>query len=785
MSQNRNQERAWWVAALLVLAVLAVYLPVVELDFINLDDDDYVTANPQVRQGLTGGAVRWAFTRCHAANWHPLTWLSHMLDCQIYGLRPAGHHATNALFHAANALLLFLWLRSLTGAFWRSLLVAALFAVHPLRVESVAWVAERKDVLSAFFGLLSLWAYTAYASRRRAREPERAGAAPAGGGAGGVKGAALVCYLLSVGCLALGLMSKPMLVTWPLVMLLLDYWPLGRIGKWNAPRGGAAVFGRRRWVGLLVEKAPFFALSAASCGVTVWAQKAGGALVELQSLPLGARLENAVGGYGRYLGKLVWPADLIVHYDSPAFASAAALAAALGALAAATLLAWGQRKKRPYLLMGWLWYLGMLVPVIGLVQVGSQTIADRYTYLPTVGLLIIAAWGAGELAGAGRRRRWVVAGAAAAALIACARATGAQLLYWQNSETLFRHTLACARSNWLAWNNLGAFLAGQRALRPAELCYRVALEIRPQSEVSWRNLGGVLRDQNRNEEAIAVYEAALRQDSRFVTVRNGLATALAASGRLAEARAQCREAARLDPAAAEPYSNLGALLARERQWDEAAAAFRQALARDPVMSEARCGLGGVLANQGHYEEAVRELAGLLRLQPTNTAARLQLAGVWLVRDRLDEAQREYAEVLRHDPRNATAHYRLAQLLLQRHDPRGAIEHYRAALAARPGYGEALNNLAWTLATHPDPQFRDGPEAVRLAERAVRLTDQRQALMWGTLAAACAEAGRFPEAVAAAERARDLAEKANDADAAAFNARMRELFRAGQPYREAP
>lgn len=799
MPQNRNREHTWLVSTLLVLAVLGVYLPVVELDFINLDDDDYVTANPQVQQGVTGSALRWAFTRCHAANWHPLTWLSHMLDCQFYGLNPAGHHFTNVLFHAANTVLLFLWLRSLTGAFWRGALVAALFALHPLRVESVAWVAERKDVLSAFFGLLALWAYTAYATRRPPRGRESASAARSGVGgpqtldpepraaddAAIFNLPASACYLLSLGCLALGLMSKPMLVTWPFVMLLLDYWPLGRFKERGVRGGEPAAPAQRRWIGLLTEKIPFLVLSAAASVVTVWAQKAGGAVVELQALPLGSRLVNAVSGYCRYLWKLVWPTDLVVLYNSPGLQSAGALVTALVLLAAVMLLALWQRKRRPYLLAGWLWYLGMLVPVIGLVQVGSQTMADRYTYLPAIGLFIILAWGAGELAEVGPRLRWGVVSVATAALTGCACATGSQLVHWQNSETLFRHTLACTENNWLAWNNLGAFLAEQRALRQAELCYRAAIEIGPSSEVSWRNLGITLRDLNRNEEAIETYETALRRDPRFVTVRNNLATALAASGRLAEAQAHCREAARLDPGSAEPHSNLGALLAREGKWDEAAAAFRQALARDPGLSEARCGLSGVLAKQGRYEEAVRELAGLLKLQPTNAAARLQLAGVLVTQGKLDPALGEYSEVLRASPRDATAHYRMALALAQQQDTRRAIEHYRAALAARPGFVDALNNLAWTLATHPDPQFRNGVEAVLLAERACRLTDHRQALMVGTLAAAYAEAGRFPEAVAAAERAKALAEKANDQDAAATNARLLELYRSSQPYRDTP
>lgn len=561
-----------------------------------------------------------------------------------------------------------------------------------------------------------------------------------------------------------------MLVTLPFVLLLLDYWPLQRLRASTILR-------------LVVEKAPFFLIAAVSSVVTFVVQEKGDAMVT--ALTLDARVANALVAYLRYLGKVLWPQNLAVFYPHPGqwpawqVAASAALLLAIGAIVIRL------ARKRPYLAVGWLWFCGMLVPVIGLVQVGSQSMADRYTYLPAVGLFIMIAWGAAEIAANRPGGRLALGVAGAAALAACALTTERQLRHWQNTESLFRHAIRVTRDNFVAWNNLGGCLAEQLQLREAERCYRASIDIMPSSEEAWANLGITLKDLKRNDEAIAVYEAALRIDRGFVGVHNNLSKALAAAGRLEEAQAHCREAARLDPRSAEPHNNLGALLTREGKWDEAIAAFRQALVLDPGMSEARCGLGGALAKQGRYDEAVGELSGLLKLQPTNAAARLQLAGVLVTQGKTDQAVAEYSEVLRARPNDPDAHHRLALALIQQRDTAKAITHYRAALAARPNFADALNNLAWILATHPNPQFRDGKEALSLAERACRLTDRRQAALVGTLGAACAESGRFADATAAAEEAITLAEKANDKETADMNRKLAELYRSGQPYRDTP
>ena len=813
MPQNRNLEHPCLVSALLVLAVLAVYLPVIGLNFLTFDDDCYVTRNPQVVGGLTWAGLRWAFTHAHCANWHPLTWLSHMLDCQLYGLNPAGHHLTNLLFHATNAVLLFLWLRSLTAAFWRSAFVAALFALHPLHVESVAWVAERKDVLSSFFGLLTLMAYARYAKKAVVGNQwsvigDQLSGVPASHNGplalrsrtaedGRPTDHRLLFYLLSLFFFALGLMSKPMLVTWPCVMLLLDYWPLRRMQNEEcrmkneeatdthpAARSTHHVSRFTFHVSLLLEKLPFFGLSAASSVVTVLAQKAGGALVPLAALPLGARMLNALDGYLRYCWHLFWPADLAVIYTFTGRTAAETALAGLLVIAVTFAAIW-QRKRQPYLLVGWAWYLGTLVPVIGLAQVGYQTMADRYTYLPAIGLFIVLAWGAAELTATGPRRRLALASAAVATLTVCALTAQTQLLYWQNPESLFRHALKATKDNYVAWSGLGYYLAEQGQPRQAEACYRAAVEINPSFAEAWNGLGYTLAAMRRHDEAIPSFETAIRLAPDHLKARDNLATTLAACGRLDEAKAQCRAASQLDAHAAEPHSNLGALLAREGKWEEAVTEFRLALERDPLLDEARCGLAGALAKQGNYEDAIRELSELLKLRPAYSPARLQLGAILALQGNVDQAISEFSESLRTNPADSAAHYHLALALSAQGKPKDALLHYRAAVKARPNFPEALNNLAWMLATQPDPQLRDGQQALDLAERACRLTEYKQAFMVGTLAAAYAEARRFPEAVAAAEKAKALAERANDKEVAAMNLKLLALYRSGQPYRDTP
>ncbi len=561
--QIRRPYRLTIICGLLVLAVGAVFVQTVNHDFINFDDNEYVFENPVVQRGLTRANTVWAINAYYAGNWHPLTWLSHMLDCQLYHLKAGGHHITNVLLHAASTIVLFQALQRMTSAFWPSAWVAAVFALHPLRVESVAWVAERKDVLSGLFFMLTLWFYARYAER------------PASWGR----------YLLVVASFALGLTAKPMLVTLPFVLLLLDYWPLGRLGPELARRASEGAWCReggpadqanplpfgRRLVRLVVEKIPLFVLAAASCALTLRAQR--DAIMPLEQLALSWRFANAAVAYVEYLGKMFYPSDLAVFYPlpnkpPPVWQVTAAVAVLLAISVA--VLAVGQ--KRPYLLVGWLWYLGTLAPVIGLVRVGTQKMADRYTYLTQIGLYMAIAWSAVLAAGVSPNRRRVFAAVSVLVVVVLMGCAWRQTRHWHDAETLWVHTLACTSQNEVAHNNLGVVLA---------------------------NLGNV-------DEAIDHYHNALVIKPDYAEAYNNLGFALAGRGQVDEAIENYRKAVMFKPKAAVPYNNLGVALAGRGQIDEAIAQYRKAQELKPEYAVAHNGLATALADRGEVDEAIAE-----------------------------------------------------------------------------------------------------------------------------------------------------------------------------------
>ncbi len=743
------------------MAALAVFLPVVGLDFTNYDDPDYVT-HPRIQAGLTWESVSWAFTHAHSGNWHPLTSISHMLDCQLYGLKPAGHHLTNLLFHTTNSLLLFLLLRGLTGAVWRSACVAALFALHPLHVESVAWVAERKDVLSAFFGLLSLLAY--------ARYTQEAASPLAPHCSRMIHHPRSFFYLLALAFFTMGLMSKPMLVTWPCAMLLLDYWPLRRFQLATLWR-------------LVVEKLPFFALSAASCVVTFAVQKAWGAVVPLEHVPLGLRVLNALVCYFGYIWKMVWPTDLAVIYPYVRNWPPGHVLVSLLVLGAITFLAFRQRKARPFLLVGWAWYLGTLVPVIGLVQVGNQAIADRYTYLPAIGLFLMLVWGIAEIIGGRPGRRAVAALLATAMLTACSLLTQTQVMVWQNTETLFQHALAVTTNNFVAYNSLGFYFSAQREADEAKRYFRAALAVNPACQFAWEGLASVLIEQGKLDEAISDCQAALQLNPGMAEAHSTLGLALMKQGKTNEAVGQYSEAIRLRPDFAPAHYNLANALATQGQIEQARKHYQESLRSDPSSPDTHNNLAYMLAREGKLDQAVSQFKAALALRPALWNAHYGLADALDKQRKYDAAAKEFSEVLRLKPDHAQAHYRLAVTLNRTGKIIEAIQHYRETLRRLPDFAPALDRLAWILATSSNPQLRDGAQAVELAERACKVTEYKQPIMVGTLAAAYAEAGRFPEAVNLAEKAHSLAQALGQKEFAQRSQQFLELFGAGRPYRD--
>ena len=589
----------------LIIVTFAVYWQVGSHQFVNFDDGKYILENPHVRTGLTAEGFTWAFTATYASNWHPLTWLSHMLDVQVFGLDPGPHHLVNVLFHAINSVLLFLLLLRVTGAYWQSVFVAALFALHPLHVESVAWVAERKDVLSAFFWMLTLLLYAWYVKR-----PGR------------------MRYLFTLCSFALGLMSKPMLVTLPLVLLLMDYWPLGRLpfgqaGLLTGQDPAPAVRKPFPW-SLLGEKAPFIVLSAASSVVTLYAQHEGGAMSSIKVVPIAFRFINALWAYVLYLAKMVWPVNLAVLYPLPPTLTIAQGLFAGAFLGGISILVIRSAKRHPYFLVGWLWYLVTLVPVIGLVQVGSQSMADRYTYLPLIGIFIMLAWGMRIAAGNDHVRRAALSSAAIVLLFACAVCTWFQLGYWKNSFTLFSHAASSVSGNYIAHEALGLALAKNNRFDEAISQYSESLRIWPDYDRALIGMGNVLVRQGRMDEAINVADKALRLEPGSSEAHFLMGFALMNQGKNDEALYHYFAGLRSDPENEGIHHIIGVILGSQGRLDESIGQFTEALRIKPDYADAHYGLGVALLQQGNIEESIRHFTEALRLKPDFAQARISL-----------------------------------------------------------------------------------------------------------------------------------------------------------------
>jgi tetratricopeptide (TPR) repeat protein len=728
---------AWLLTAVLVAGTLLLYWPATRYDFVDLDDSDYVFANPHVQAGLSWSNVAWAFATSHAVNWHPLTWLSLMLDADLFGQKAAGFHFTNVVLHSANAGLLFWLLRRLTGATWRSGLVAALFAWHPVHVESVAWVSERKDVLSTFFGFVALLFYERYARKAAGsgKKEERGGGfwfAPS--------------YWLAWLCLALGLMSKPMLVTWPVVFLLLDYWPLGR---WKAGR---------EWP-LVMEKVPFLLLVLASSVVTFLVQQQGGAVVPMENLPLEMRASNAVISYCRYVGKLVWPAHLAVFYPYPAdYWPAHYILLALVFLTSVSAVAFGCRHRQPFLLVGWVWFIVTLVPVIGLVQVGEQALADRYAYIPSVGIFILVIWAAEGLARHGRKLGTLIWVSGSVAVMACLVLTRLQLGYWQSSETLFQHTLAVTKNNSKAHNGLGIVLAREGRTAAALEQYHEALRIQPNFADAHYDLGRTLMLAGQTDAAVSEYQEAVRLKPGYPLAHENLGLIAVQQGRNDDARVHFEEALRLHPDEPIFHNNFGKLLGNEHQMAAAIQQFEEALRLNPKDADACYNLGDVLDQEGQTAAAVKQFQDALRIRPDFATAHYRLGRIFASEGQIDAAIGQFQDVLRLDPDYGAVHDNLGLALASKGwtaaamsqfqqalqlDPKNAILHdnlgnvlartgrndeamgqFREALRLQPDYAKAHDNLGVELAKegHNDEAISEFQEAVRLTPDYVKAHD---------------------------------------------------------------
>ena len=520
------------IALLLALGTLLVFLPVGRYQFVSYDDTDYVTENPFVKDGLSWTNVHWAFTAFHAGNWHPLTWISHQLDCELFGLNAGPHHLVNALFHAINAALVFILLWQLTSRLWPSTVVAALFAWHPLHVESVAWIAERKDLLSTFFALLALIHYARFATGQKR-----------------------LSFWLSFIFFSLGLMSKPMIVTLPFILLLLDFWPLKRLAFTNTNNPPSAASKPESWklILLIGEKWPFFLLAAVSCVITILAQKSGGAVMSLTLVPLEIRSENAPVALATYLRKFIWPSDLCVIYmlHQPPIWQMAVSTTVLALIFAA---AWQWRHARPYFMVGWLWFVGTLIPVIGLVQVGAQSMADRYSYLPSIGLFMAVVFLVADYLAELQTPKAISAGLGLLMLAACIRVTEFQLPFWRNSEVLFRHAISVTKDNLIAMVDLGVALDVQHRFDEALVVYRQAEKLDAGSYFQLHNnLGNILGQLGNHRDSLAEYRIALHEQPDNPAIHNAAGNQLAALKNYDEARAEFLKAEELNPNLVQPH----------------------------------------------------------------------------------------------------------------------------------------------------------------------------------------------------------------------------------------
>jgi len=817
---SSNKYHTLWICLVLAVAVLAAFWQVRQYDFISFDDNDYIVDNENVNAGLTKQGVVWAFTRAHSHNWHPLTWISHMLDCEIYGLRAGGHHFTNVLFHIANTLLLFLVLRRMTGRLWHSAFVAAAFALHPLHVESVGWVSERKDVLSTFFWILTMWTYIRYVERPAVNR-----------------------YLVMLVVFALGLMAKQMLVTLPFVLLLLDYWPLNRLAlseqSCRDSTGTVTAVSARRCI---LEKLPLLIL-AISGAVTVYLiQHYTEVMKSIKAYPLSWRIGNALAAYVAYIAKTIWPVNLAIFYPHPKAGLPTwqiSLAALL--LSFITVVVICRIRQNPYLAVGWLWYIITLIPVIGLVQIGLHARADRYTYMTITGLFIMVAWAGSDIFARLHYRKVILSLLTLFLLLPLTLMTWRQAGHWRNSVTLYKHAARAVQNNSWAHHMLGKALLIRNKFDEAAIHFNEAMRIDPefvdarkdlglallkQGKVdeavtvyqqflpklpentnelnrltaklikkgrlkqvvkvyteSHMNLGLALSRQNKFDEAVKHFKEALRLNPDFAKAHRNMVYALLQQGKRDEAIEHCVKAMQRNPDHADMCNHLGHWFLEKNQLAEADGIFRKVLQSLPDNAGAHNGLGVILGRQGKVSEAITHFTQAIRSNPDFGDAHNNLGYALAQQGRKDEAIVHFRKALQLNPNYAIAHHYLAQAMLKEGKTAEAVKHFKETLRLSPSWLSPMNSLAWILATHKGAEFYDPDEALQLAERLCELTDYQQPEVLDTLAAASAAVGNFPKAVATAERALRKAEASKNKKLTEKIQSHLRLYKTGRPFIE--
>ena len=684
----------------LVIAILVVYWQVRNHTFVNFDDGSYILNNPHIRDGLNLEGIAWAFSFPGFDYWHPLTWLSHMLDCHLYGLKAGMHHQINVIFHILNSMLLFLVFKKMTGAIWRSAFVAGLFALHPMNVESVAWLAERKNVLSTFFWLLTMLTYIHYSKRPSVPR-----------------------YLVILFIYTLGLMSKPMLVTLPFVLLLLDYWPLCRINlahsgsnNQKTPKSNNTDFQRSLTLHLVLEKIPLIILSMVGIFLSSLAVQRLGIVISTASVPMKLRIKNTLVSYVSYIIKMIWPHNLAVYYPYPQTLPLWQVTGAVLLLVCISFLVFREVKSKPYLAVGWLWYIGTLLPVIGLVQAGLwPAIANRFAYVPFIGLFFIIAWGVPDLVVRWHYREIKLATIAVSLFAVLMATSSLQVGYWKNSITLFKHALDVTYNNHIAHHKLGEALKLQNKTVAAAKQYSEALRIKPDLFATHLNWGIILRDEGKLNEALDHFSRALHLKPNRAEAYYELGITLEKQGSFDAAIRHYLEVLQIKPGYAKAHNNLGIILSRQKKDKEAIFHLYEAIRIDSDYADAYCNLGIIYANQRNIETA--------------------------------------------------------------------ILHYKKALYLNPNIAQALYNLSWILASCEDERFRNGEEAVKLAEKLCKLARYNQPLALDALAAAYAETEKFDEAVTAAKKALGLALKQGPNELVLALKKRLQLYQKGRPYRK--